>query len=228
MSTRRRAHFTGQADLAKSDETFGQGFATQTAGDGQHDRQIGRRLTDAHTAYRVHKHILVHAGHARMAVQNGQQHGQAIPVQAHTQAPWRRATTVHQRLNLHQQRAGAFERDHHAAAGHRLGVLAQKDGARVAHALQALFGHSKHANFVHRAKAVLDGTDQAEIGMRIAFKVQHRVHHVLQHAGASQRALFGDVADQHDGDAGRFGGARQMRGAFAHLRHRAGGAGQLV
>jgi ABC-type uncharacterized transport system permease subunit len=76
-------------------------------------------------------------------------------------------------------------------------VLAQKDRAGVAHALQALFGHRKHADLVHRAKAVLDGAHQAEAAVRVALKVQHRVHHVLQHARAGQRALLGHMADQH-------------------------------
>ena len=64
--------------------------------------------------------------------------------------------------------------------------------------------------------------------MRVALEVQHRVDDVLQHARAGERAFLGDVADQHDGRAARLGGARQLRRAFAHLRHRAGRGGELV
>ncbi len=58
--------------------------------------------------------------------------------------------------------------------------------------------------------------------MRIALEIQHGVDDVLQHARAGQRALFRHVADHDDGDAGLLGDARQLRRAFAHLRHRAG------
>ena len=221
-------HLAGQADFAKGDEAFGQGLAAQTGGYGQHHGQVGRRFADAHAAYGVHKHVLVHAGYARVAVQHRQQHGQAVTVQAHRQAPGAGATAVHQGLNFHQQGARALQGHHHAAARHGFAVLAQKDGAGVAHALQAFFGHGEDADLVDRAEAVLDGADQPKVGMRVALKVQHRVHHMLQYARPGQGTFFGHMADQHNGGAGGFGGARQMRGAFTHLRHRAWGRGELV
>ena len=64
--------------------------------------------------------------------------------------------------------------------------------------------------------------------MRVAFKVQHRVHHVFQHPRARQCAFFGDMADQDHGGATGFGQAGQVGGAFTHLGHRARGAGELV
>ena len=97
-----------------------------------------------------------------MAVQHRQQHGQAIAVQAHTQAPGRRPAAVHQSLNFYQQGACAFQRDHDTTAGDRLGVLAQENGTRVADALEPLLGHRKHANFVDRTKAVFDGAHQVK------------------------------------------------------------------
>jgi hypothetical protein len=107
-------------------------------------------------------------------------------------------------------------------------MLAQEDGARVGHALQAALGHGEHADLVDRAEAVLDGAHQAKGRMRFAFEVQHRVHHVLEHARARERALFRDVAHQHHGRAAGLGKAREVGRAFAHLRHRAGGGGELV
>ena len=95
-----------------------------------------------------------------MAVQHGQQHGQAVPIEAHTQAAGAGAATVNQCLDLHQQRPRAFQRHHDAAARHRFGMLAQENGAGVADAFQAFFGHGEHANFIHRAKAVFDGPHQ--------------------------------------------------------------------
>ena len=163
-----------------------------------------------------------------MAVQHRQQHGQPVALQADRQAPRRRAAAVHQRLDLHQHRARALERDHHAAAGHGLGMLRQKDGARVGYALEAFFRHGEDADLVDGAEAVLDGADQAKAGVRVAFEIQHRVHHVLQHARTGQRALFRHMADQHDGGAAGLGGTCEMRGALAHLRHRARRRGQLL
>jgi hypothetical protein len=103
-----------------------------------------------------------HAGHAGMAVQHRQQHRQAVAVQAHAQAPRAGAAAVDQRLDLHQQRPRALQRDQHAAAGHRLAVGGQEDRARVADALQPALGHREHADLVDRAEAVLDGAHQAE------------------------------------------------------------------
>ena len=95
-----------------------------------------------------------------MAVQHGQQHGEAVFVQPHAQTPGRGPAAVDQRLNFHQHRPCALQRHHDATAGHRLGVLAQENGARVTHPLETFLGHGKDADFVHRAKAVLDGAHQ--------------------------------------------------------------------
>ena len=228
MTTGRGADLAGQADFAKRNEAFGQCFAAQAGSDGQHDGQVGCGLADAHTAHCIDKHVLVHAGDARVAVQHGQQHGQAVALQAHAQAPRAGAAVVHQGLDFHQHGARAFERDHDAAAGYRLAVLAQEDGAGVGDALEAFFGHGEHANFVDGAKAVFDGADQTKAAVRVALKVEHGVNHVFEHARAGQRTFLGDVADQHDGGAAGLGGAGQVRGAFAHLRHRAGCTGQLI
>ena len=228
LSARGGAHFTGQAHFTKSDETLGQRFAPQRRGDGQHHRQIGGRLADPHATHGVDKHVLIHAGHTGVAMQYRQQHGEAVFVQADAQAPGRRPAAVNQRLDLHQHGARAFQRDHHAAARYRLGVLAQKDGTGVADPLEAFFSHGEHADFIHRTKAVLDGPHQPEAAVRVAFKIKNRIDHVLQHTRASQRAFFGDVADQHDGGATGFCRAREVGSAFAHLRHRTGRAGELL
>ena len=107
-------------------------------------------------------------------------------------------------------------------------MLRQKDGAGVGNALQAFFGHGKYANLVDGTKAVLDGPDQPKTAVRIAFKVQDGVNHVLQNTRARQGAFFGDVAHQDNGGAGGFRGARQVGGTLANLRHRSWGRGELV
>jgi hypothetical protein len=99
-------------------------------------------------------------------------------------------------------------------------VLRQEQRRRIRHALQALFRHREHAQLVDRAEAVLDRPHQAEAGLGVALEIQHGVDDVLEHARAGQRALFRDVADQDDGDAGLLGHAGQLGRALAHLRHR--------
>jgi len=64
--------------------------------------------------------------------------------------------------------------------------------------------------------------------VRVAFEVQDGVDDVFEHARPGERAFLGHVPHQHDGGARALGGARQLGGALAHLRHRAGGRGQLV
>ena len=63
-------------------------------------------------------------------------------------------------------------------------VLRQEQRRRIADAAQAVVGHREHAEFVHRAEAVLERADQAEARVRVALEVQHRVDHVLEHARA--------------------------------------------
>jgi hypothetical protein len=56
----------------------------------------------------------------------------------------------------------------------------------------------------------------------VALEVQHHVHQVLQHPGAGDRSVLGDVADQHAGDAALLGGGRQCRRDRPHLGDPAG------
>ena len=58
--------------------------------------------------------------------------------------------------------------------------------------------------------------------MRVAFKIQHGVDDVLEHARAGDRTLLGDVPDQDDGDRALLGEPGELRRAFAHLRHASG------
>ncbi|OIQ66564.1 hypothetical protein GALL_518640 [mine drainage metagenome] len=238
LAARCRSHFTGQADFAKRKKAFGQRLAAQRRSNGQQDCQIGSGLRDAYAPHGVDKHILIDAGDTGMAMQHRQQHGQTILVQPDTQAPWTGAGAVDQCLDFDQHRARAFKRDHDATAGHRLGVLAQENGARVADPFEAAFGHGKDTDFIDRAKAVLDGAHQPVAAVRVAFKVQHRVDHMLKHARARQCPFLGNVTDQHNarcpatGEAvcagAGLGKARQVGRALAHLRHRAGGRGELL
>ncbi len=62
----------------------------------------------------------------------------------------------------------------------------------------------------------------------VTFEAQHRVDHVFEGAGPRQRAVLGDVADQHGRHLASLGQADELVGALAHLpdraRHTAGPA----
>ena len=135
---------------------------------------------------------------------------------------------IDQGLDFHQQRARAFLRHHHAGTGHLVVVLRQEQRGWVRHPFQPLFRHGEHAQLVDGAETVLDGAHQAEAGMGVALEIQHRVDDVFEHAGTGQRALFRHVTHQDDGHARLLGRARQLRRAFAHLRHGTGRRAERV
>ena len=56
--------------------------------------------------------------------------------------------------------------------------------------------HLEDADLVRRAEAVLDGAQDAELVAALAFEVEDGVDHVLDHAGAGDLAVLGDVADE--------------------------------
>ena len=51
-------------------------------------------------------------------------------------------------------------------------------------------------------KRFLTRAQDTELVAAVAFEIQHGVDHMLQHARAGERAVLGDVADQHQGEAG--------------------------
>ena len=61
-----------------------------------------------------------------------------------------------------------------------------------------------------------------------AFKIQHRVDHVLNNAGASDLAFFGDVTHKNNDDAFAFGECGEFVGDGADLGYGAGGAVDVI
>ena len=133
LTARRRAHLTGQADLAERDEAAGRRLAAQRAG-------VIASITARSAAgspMRTPPTALTNTSWSKVAttgvaVQHRQQHGQAVALQPHDSAARSRPAGIDQRLHLHQQRPRALQRHQHAGAGHRLAVLAQEDRAGVA------------------------------------------------------------------------------------------------
>ena len=119
-----------------------------------------------------------------MPVQHGQQHGEPVLFETDRQAPWARAVRgIDEGLDLHQQGPGSFLGHEDAGAGNLLRVLGEKDRRGIAHAAQAAVRHGEDTKLVYRAKAVLEGSHQAEGGVGIALEVKHCVDDVLEHPG---------------------------------------------
>jgi hypothetical protein len=72
------------------------------------------------------------------------------------------------------------------------------------------------------SEAVLRAAQQAIALEAIALQVEDRVHHVLQHLGAGDGALLGDVADHEDRDASALGQVHQAQRALTQLADVAG------
>ena len=155
-------------------------------------------------------------------MQHGQQHRQSVLVQSQCHAPRiAQRRLIDQRLHLHQQRPRAFARDHHRAAGGWRGMRGQENRRRVGHLAQALVRHREHAQFVHRAKAVLERAQHTEATAGLALEIQHGVDHVFEHARTGDAAFLGHVADQEHGRSRLLGKARELGRRLAHLADRA-------
>src|SRR6202043_1118347 len=93
---------------------------------------------------------------------------------------------------------------------------------------QPAIAHLEYTDFVGRAKAVLHGTQNAELMAAFAFEIKHCIDHVLEHARTGDDTLLGHMADQDQHKAAAFGEAYQLLRGPAHLAHRAGGSVQGV
>ena len=57
----------------------------------------------------------------------------------------------------------------------------------------------------------------------LALEIKHAIHHMFDHAGASNLSVLGDMADKDHGGAEAFGKAGQLMGGGADLADAAGG-----
>ena len=80
------------------------------------------------------------------------------------------------------------------------------------------------ADLVDRAEAVLHRPDHPEARVAVALEVQHHVDEVLEHPRPGDRAVLGDVADDHGGDVAGLGHADQRGRDLLDLGDAAGHA----
>ena len=82
-------------------------------------------------------------------------------------------------------------------------AVGEEQRRRVGHTGEAAVGHLEQAEVVGAAEPVLHRAQEAQRVVAVAVERQHRVDHVLEHARTGDRAVLGDVTDEHRGHAAR-------------------------
>ena len=124
-----------------------------------------------------------------------------------------------QRLHLHQHRPGSLQSSKHRAARDVAAPLGQEQRRRIGHLGQAAIGHFEHADLVGGAVTVLHRAQDAELVATVTFEIQHRVHHVLQHARTGDGAILGDMTHQHQREIPGLRELDEFETGRAHLGH---------
>ena len=78
-------------------------------------------------------------------------------------------------------------------------AIGEEQRRRIGHARQTVVAHLEQSEFVGRPESVLGRPQQAQRVVPVAFELQDRVDHVLEHPWPGEAAVLGDVADEHDG-----------------------------
>ena len=160
---------------------------------------------------------------AAARIDDGEQHRQAVGIPAdHGAARRAEPGGHHQRLDLDQDRPRALDAREHRRSRRRGQPVAEEQLGGVGDLAQAFRRHLEHADLVGGAEAVLGRAQDAEGVAAVALEVEHGVDHVLDHLGAGDLPVLGDVADEHEGGALRLGVADERLRGGAHLADRAG------
>ena len=102
------------------------------------------------------------------------------------------------RLYLDWDCAPALDCEGDAGAAH-LGVgVADEQFAWIRHLDDAGFSHLETADLVGCAEAVFQGSEEAQRGLFVALEVADNINQVFECAGACDRAVFCDVADDNN------------------------------
>ena len=139
----------------------------------------------------------------------------------------RRRSAHHQRLHLDQDRPRALEHCSNRRTRHARAPVGEEPGRRVGHVGQTVLGHLEQPDLVGAAEAVLQRVQCAQRVAPVAVEREHGVDDVLEHARARERALLGDVPDQHRGATVLLGVLHEPVRAVAHLGDRPRRAGEI-
>src|SRR5262249_19659788 len=127
LGLRGRAEASGQPDLAEGTEARAGRSASRGRGNGEADSEVGAWLVDADAAGDIDEHVGLPEGHARVAGEDGDEHREALRVDAgadptgHGQVGRR-----DERLDFEQDRASAFERARNRGADLAGSALAEE------------------------------------------------------------------------------------------------------
>ncbi len=195
------AHLSPQSDFADDHQARIHIAIAETGHHRHRHPQIGSGFIDAQAPGGGDIGIQFGEGNAHPFFQHRQDLQEAIVFDARGRSPGRTvAGGANERLQLHNDRAGAFAGDNRGATGGRFIAIAQKQLRGIGDFIQALIRHFKHADFVGRPKAIFDRAQEAMTSKAIALKIQHRIHQVLQHLRPRDRPFFGDVPDDEQGN----------------------------
>ena len=131
-------------------------------------------------------------------------------------------------MNFNKNRPCSLDAGEHAGARYVVIPAGQEQRRWIGDLGQAGAGHLENADFVRRAIAILDRAQDPELVAAVALEIKHRVDHVLQHPGAGDLSVLGDVADEDQREALAFGQPDQFLRRGADLGHGAGRRFQAV
>ncbi len=199
------------------------------AGDREREREVEPALGDAQTTR--HAGVDVGAGGGRprrdARAPRAASPGAPTPCPRPTRRGIGAAVRIDQRLHLDQDRPRALEHRGDRRTRHARAAVGEEPGRRVGHVGQTVLGHLEQPDLVGAAEAVLQRVQGAQRVATVAVEREHGVDDVLEHARARERALLGDVPDEHRGATVLLGVLHEPVRAVAHLGDRPGRAGEI-
>ena len=186
------------------------------------DGKVKCRFCDPHTAGDVDIGITVGQLHAKAFFHNCDQKIDTVIIGACRGSAWHIEIGVtYQRLHFNHKRTRAFDRagNHGARFADRLSL--QHIFGWIGNFYQSLAAHFKYADLVGGTKTVFHAAQDTVRSCRVAFKIKHRIYHMLQHTGTGDISLFGYMADDKYCDALFLRDPQENACNLAHLAHAA-------
>ena len=223
LAVRRRPDLAREADLADRRHRDRERLVAERARDRQGDGQVGSRLGDADAADCRDVDVESRERQVRSPLEHREQHRHAGGVHPVDDPSRLGSLRLHdERLHLHRQSPTPLDRDRHARAARGGAGPREEQSAGVGDLGDAVTGHLEAAHLIRRPEAVLVGAHETQRGLAVALELQHDIHEVFEQAGAGDRAVFGDVADEQHRQVAILADADERRRDLAHLRGPAG------
>ena len=217
----------GEADLSDRREIRAEGPVQIARGHGETGGKIRRRFLQRKTSADVDLGIAARHGETAALFQHREQH--RGPVIVHPVGAPRRVIGrgCDQSLHLGEDGARPLDDTGDAGAGAVLGPAAQEHFGGVLHTGKAPVRHLKDADLIGGAEAVLCRPQDAEAGAALALKIEHTVHHMLEHLRPRDAALLVDMSHYEDREILFLAKAHDAHRALAHLGDAAGGGAHI-